>query len=405
MKYLFFQKITAWIIGFVLIFGNFSFEAQAQVPDPGNLGGQVNTVFTSIPFLRINPDARTGAMGDVGLATSPDPGSMYHNASKLAFAPNDLGLGLTYTPWLRALVNDIYIAQLAGYKRINDLQTLALSMRYFSLGNIQFTGFNGEPNGQHNPNEFAFDLAYARKLSDNFSAGITLKYVRSDLANGQEVGGSGNIVKAANAVAADVSFYFEKDIQIFKKDTKVSFGTALTNIGNKVSYTEDDIKDFIPINLGMGTAFAMDIDDHNSVTLAFDMNKLLVPTPNDSIAPDSPDSPRNKPLLSGMFGSFADAPGGFKEEMQEIMYSVGFEYWYNKLFAIRLGYFHEHANKGDRKYVTTGVGVKYSVFGLNFSYIIPASGDANTNPLNNTLRFSLLFDFDGKNAANEDMDE
>lgn len=401
MKYHFFPKIIAWTVGFVLVFGTYSFEALAQ-GSPGELGGQ-NTVFSAIPFLRINPDARTGAMGDVGLATSPDPSSIYANASKLAFAPNDLGLGITYTPWLRALVNDIYLAQVTGYKRINELQTLALSMRYFSLGNIEFTDFQGMSNGQHTPNEFAFDLAYARKLSDNFSAGITLKYVRSDLANGQEVSGSsGNIVKAASAVAADVSFYFEKDIEMFNIPTKVSFGTAITNIGNKVSYTEDDMKDFIPTNLGIGTAFAMDIDEHNSITLAFDMNKLMVPTPNDSINIDSPDSPRNKALLSGIFGSFGDAPGGFSEEMQEIMYSVGFEYWYNKLFAVRLGYFHEHRNKGNRKYVTAGVGVKYSVFGLNFSYIIPASSDGQNNPLNNTVRFSLVFDFDNKNSGGDE---
>ncbi|MGB0839151.1 MAG: type IX secretion system outer membrane channel protein PorV [Chitinophagales bacterium] len=367
----------------------------AQI-DVGSLPGidtsGVNTVFTSIPFLRINPDARSGGMGEVGIATSADIGAIYHNGSKLAFAQKPMSVGLTYTPWLRELVDDIYIAHLAGYKKIDDLSTIGGSLRYFSLGNIQFTDISGASNGDYAPNEFAVDLAYARKLSDNFSAGITLKYVRSDLARGQEVG-SGNIVRAANAVAADVSFFYKNDqFTLGDRDAKFSLGGAITNIGNKVAYTEDDVRDFIPINLGLGSALEMAFDDYNKLTFAFDVNKLMVPTPDPSITDiEDPNHPRQKPLLSGMFGSFADAPGGGSEELKELMYSFGVEYWYNDQFAVRAGHFNEHSDKGNRKYVTLGLGLRYTTFGLNFSYILPTTNQRN--PLDNTLRFGLTFDF------------
>lgn len=361
---------------------------------PGEIDGRINAVFTAIPFLRINPDARTGGMGDVGIAISTDPSAMYHNASKLAFADKEGSASLTYTPWLRQLVPDIYIAYLSGYKKIGDLQALGLSLRYFSLGELNFTTITGDPAGQYRPNELAVDLAYSRKLSDKFSAGITLKYVRSDLASGQEVG-SGNIVSPANAAAADVSFYYQSELNLFNSST-LSIGGAVTNIGNKVSYTQDDTKDFIPINLGIGTALKANFDDYNSLTFAFDINKLLVPTPD----LDDPDAAyRDKSLLSGIFGSFGDAPGGAGEELKELMYSVGLEYWYNDQFAVRAGHYNEHSTKGNRKFVTVGVGLKYSVFGLNFSYLVPTTSQQG-NPLDNTLRFSLMFDFAGDDTNN-----
>jgi hypothetical protein len=383
-----FLSVTTFavVISFLLIVAPATLQAQLGTSD---LDGRVNTVFTSIPFLRINPDGRTGGMGDVGLATPVDPAAMYHNASKLAFAENELGFSLTYTPWLRELVNDIYVAYLSGYKKIDDLQAMGLQIRYFSLGNIQFTDINGGDAGQYSPNEFAADLGYARKLSDKFSTGITLKYVRSDLAQGQEVG-SGNIIKAAQAAAADVSFFYQNKIDMFDKPATLSFGTAITNIGNKVSYTEDEVKDFIPINWGLGTGLKLELDEYSSILIAADINKLLVPTPDTTATGDF----RNKPLLSGMFGSFSDAPGGASEELQELMYSFGLEYWYKEQFSLRLGHFNEHRLKGNRKYLTVGLGLRYSVFGLNFSYIIPTSNQRN--PLDNTLRFSLTFDFDGK---------
>lgn len=361
-----------------------------QLPGPGITNGQdaPNTVATAIPFLRINPDGRTGGLGEAGIAVSPDIGAIYHNGSKLAFVEQDMSLGLTYTPWLTRLVDDIFLANIAGYKQIDELSSLGVSFRYFSLGNIQFTDIVGAEAGNYSPNELALDVAYARKLSDRMSAGITLKYGRSDLARGQEVS-SGNIVKAANVVAADVSMYYQNpDATFLGNPATFSWGLAITNIGNKVSYTENQTRDFIPINLGLGTAIDMDMDEYNSLMFTFDINKLMVPTPDPN---DPTQAHREKALLSGMFGSFGDAPGGFSEELQELMFSIGAEYWYNDRFAVRLGHFNEHALKGNRKYITAGIGLKYSVFGLNFSYIVPAS--STPSPLDNTLRFQLNFDF------------
>lgn len=399
MRY-FLGKITLFtVVALSLLTEN----ATAQI-GTGDLDGRVNTVFTAIPFLRINPDGRTSGMGDVGIATAVDAGALYHNIGKLAYAPSDVGLSVTYTPWLRELVSDIFIAQIAGYKKINDLQSIGLSLRYFSLGNITFTDIAGTETGNYNPNEFAIDLGYSRKLSDNFSTGLTLKYVRSDLASGQEVS-TGNIINAAQAVAADLGFFYTNpEMTIGGKPAELSIGAAITNIGNKVSYTQDDTKDFIPTNLGLGSNLRLDLNEHNSIAIALDINKLMVPTPDSSFNTingnlDSPDNPRNKPLLSGMFGSFADAPGGFSEEMQELMYSVGLEYWYNKQFAVRAGYFNEHRLKGNRKFLTLGLGLRYSVFGFNFSYIVPTT--SQRNPLDNTLRFSLTFDFDGKGSGSD----
>ncbi len=383
---------------FTVIFCLPQTTAYAQLTGNGVTGQDstgvcVNTVFTSIPFLRINPDGRTGGMGEVGLATQADAASIYHNASKLAFAEKDLGVTLTYTPWLRNLVDDIYIAYLAGYKKIDDNQAIGLSLRYFSLGQITFTDAGGNKLQDYNPNEMAVDLAYARKLSQNLSTSITLKYARSDLARGQEVGASGNLTRAAQAVAADIGVYYENpNLTWFGQGNKLTVGGAMTNIGNKVAYSDGGTRDFIPINLGLGAGLDTDLDEHNSLFFGFEINKLMTPTP------DGTEDPRNRSLLNGMFGSFGDAPGGFSEEMTELMYSVGVEYWYNDQFALRAGHFNEHQCKGNRKYITLGLGLRYSVFGLNFSYIVPTSNQRN--PLDNTLRFSLTFDFDGNNEAN-----
>ncbi len=371
----------------------FALAVNAQVIESGELSGQwgekVNTVYTSVPFLRINPDARSGGMGDVGLAISPDAASIYWNASKLAFAEEDMGVSITYTPWLRELVDDIYLAYLSAYKKIDNLQSIGASLRYFSLGDIQFTDMNAQSAGQFSPRELAFDLAYARKLGDKLSLGLNLKYIYSNLANGQNM--DGNLIRPASAAAGDISLYYTDDILVGGKEAKLSFGTAITNIGNKVSYTTETIqKDFIPINFGMGSAFEIDFDKHNSITFALDINKLLVPTP------DPTSTHRDKPAISGMLGSFVDAPGGAKEELQELMYSLGMEYWYNKQFSVRLGHYSEHKYKGNRKYITFGLGLKSKVMGFNFSYIIPTIQNSSYSPLNNTLRFSLLFDFNSE---------
>ncbi len=391
MKSLFFIPPMLLIaLCLLTISSNETFAQGAPITNPDAINGQdaPNTVATAIPFLRINPDGRTGGLGEAGIAVSPDVGAIFHNGSKLAFVEQEMSVGLTYTPWLTRLVDDIFLANLAGYKRIDELQSIGVSFRYFSLGNIQFTDIVGFGAGNYSPNELALDIAYARKLSDRMSAGITLKYGRSDLARGQEIS-SGNIVKAANVVAADISMYYQNPEATFLGNPATfSWGLAITNIGNKVSYTENQTRDFIPINLGVGTAIDMEMDDHNSLMFTLDVNKLMVPTPD----PEDPtQAHREKALLSGMFGSFGDAPNGLSEELQELMFSLGAEYWYDQRFAVRMGYFNEHRLKGNRKYITAGIGLKYSVFGLNFSYIVPAS--STPSPLDNTLRFQLNFDF------------
>jgi hypothetical protein len=357
-----------------------------------------NTIISAVPFLRIVPDARSAAMGDAGIAISADANSMHANASRLAFINSDIGLAASYSPWLRSLgLQDVYMAYLSGYKRLDEFQTLGVALRYFALGDLQFTDINGGSLGVGRPNEFEIALAYARKLSDNFSAGITGKFIYSNLAGGQQID---NVdIVAAKSGAVDISFTYQKPIN----NGTLRIGSAISNIGSKVSYTKSDFKDFIPGNLGIGGALELDLDDYNQLTFTLDINKLLVPTPID---PDSSDYDANgngfpdyreKPLFEGIIESFADAPGGFKEELHEIMYSVGFEYWYNKQFSFRGGYYYEHPTKGNRQFLTAGLGLKYNVFGLNVSYLVPTSNQRS--PLDNTLRFTLVFHLD-KTEAN-----
>ena len=361
-----------------------------------NLYGQVenesiNTIVTAVPFLRIAPDARAGSMGDAGIATSTDANAMHFNASKLAFAENDISLSATYTPWLRALdLQDVYLAYLAGYKQIDKNSTVGLSLRYFSLGNIQFTDYNGMSLGSNRPNEFEIAGAYARKLSDNLSLGVSLKFIYSRLANGNY---NGFDIRPGVAAGADISATYKSDKGIFgQDDNQLTVGAAITNLGTKITYTTDAFGEFIPTNLGVGVAYEHAIDDYNSIVFAVDVNKLLVPTP-DTLDTDGNGVLDHKEIgvATAIFSSFNDAPGGFSEEFSELSYSVGLEYWYDKQFAVRAGYFHEDPTKGNRKYFTVGLGLKYNIFGLNFSYLVPTSN--RTNPLDNTLRFSLVFDF------------
>lgn len=368
----------------------------SQVSAQGNSSsdvGRVNTVSTAVPFLRITPDARAGGMGDVGIATSPDATATYFNASKLVFSEKKMGIAMSYTPWLKNLgISDIFLANLGGYYKIDDLQTFHSSLRFFSLGNITFTDYLGNINGDFRPREFSFDAGYSRKLSDKFSLGTAIRYIHSNLAAGQEV--SSTEVKAGNAVGVDLTSTYmqELDLKGSKKGI-VSAGLAITNIGSKISYTEDaQNRDFIPTNLGIGAGFRLFMNEYNEIAFYADINKLLVPTPTDELDENNNFVYKQKSPIGGMFSSFADAPGGFKEEMREFMYSVGMEYWYDQQFGVRAGYFNEHALKGNRKYFTAGVSVKYSVFGLDFSYLVPTS--RQRNPLDNTFRFTLQFDFD-----------
>lgn len=352
----------------------------------------VNTIVTAMPFLRIAADARAGAMGDAGLATSADANSMHFNASKLVFAEKDLGIGVTYTPWLRALgLNDVYLAYLSGYKAIDKRQAVGVSLRYFSLGKIDFTDESGASAGFANPNELELNVSYARKLSNNLSAGLGLKYIYSSLATGSTVGG--NLITPADGVAADISVTYKKAMTINDRRANLTIGSAITNIGPKVSYSKSASRidqDYIPTNLGIGGALEMQLDDFNAITITTDINKLLVPTKVGDANGDKKDDSRDHSNVEGMLISFTDSPNGFGEELSEVMYSIGAEYWYDKQFAVRAGYYTEDANKGNRKFLTLGLGLKYNVFGLNFSYLVPTT--QQRNPLDNTLRFSLMFD-------------
>ncbi len=362
----------------------------------------VNTVVTAVPFLRIVADARSGAMGDAGLAISPDANAMHFNASKLALIEDqDVGISATYTPWLRSLgLNDVYLAYLTGFYKLDDLQTLGFGLRYFSLGSIQFTDVNGDPLNTGRPNEFEVAAAYARKLTDKFTAGLTAKFIYSDLASGQQVEG-GETIETAIAGAADISLTYKTPIKLNSGSSDLTVAMAITNIGSKVTYTRSLVKDFIPTNLGIGAAWEVNLDDYNTITIATDINKLLVPTPcqGDGCDEDGDGIPDYKSYsgIKGIFSSFSDAPEGFSEELRELMYSVGIEYWYDKQFAVRAGYFHENNQKGGRRFFTAGLGLKYNIFGLNFSYLVPTTNQRN--PLDNTLRFSLLFDFSAFDAS------
>jgi len=358
----------------------------------GEVTGQINAIQTGVPFLTIAPDSRAGGMGDVGVATSPDLSSQHWNPAKYAFIKGSGGVSLSYSPWLRNLIGDINLAYLSGYKRIDKKQVVSASLLYFSLGNITFTDMFGNTTRNFNPNEFAVDLAYSRAFSDYLSGGLSFRYIYSNLTGGTSVGGAET--KPGMSFASDVSIYYNRNIKVSDMNGNAGFGVNISNIGTKISYTDDQDPDFIPTNLRVGGIFGLDFDQYNSLSVALDVNKLLVPTPpvyDDSTGAIIAGMNPNVSVPVGMFQSFYDAPGGIKEEFHEITYSLGFEYWYNKQFAIRTGYFHEHATKGNRKYFTVGLGLRLNVFSLDFSYLLPVY---QNHPLAHTLRFTLAFDFD-----------
>jgi len=407
-----------YIVVLVAIIG---IQLEAQVFDPSkgcaiDVNGECisNTLLTAVPFLKIVPDARSGSMGDAGLAISPDANSMHFNASKLAFAEQNFSLSATYTPWLRELgLTDVYLAYLSGYNKLSEDQAIGFSLKFFSLGDINFTDINGNSTGSGRPREFEISGAYARKLGDNLSAAITAKYINSNLASGQQV--QGIDITTANAFAADISLTYQTEVG--PNDNEFTFATAISNLGSKVSYTNSsDTKDFLPGNLGIGAAYKLNFDSYNSLTFALDINKLLVPTPQpfklienpgtdtareidnpdfdltgaENGGPDGIGDYRQESLFKGILGSFTDAKGGLSEEIKELTYSFGVEYWYNNQFAVRTGYYFENELKGDRQYLTLGVGLKYNVAAINISYLIPTSN--RRSPLDNTLRFSFIFD-------------
>ncbi|MCX6325946.1 MAG: type IX secretion system outer membrane channel protein PorV [Bacteroidia bacterium] len=365
--------------------------------------GELNAIQTVVPFLTIAPDSRAGGIGDAGVATSPDVYSMHWNPSKFAFIEGEGGVGISYSPWLRNLVPDINIAYLTGYKRLDRKQVISASLLYSSLGYVDFTDEFGVLERTFNPNEFALDAAYSRLFTDNLSGGIAFRFIYSNLTGGSFSGGVAT--KPGISFAADISGYYQKNINLFSKEAQLGFGLNFSNIGAKMSYSDSQTSDFIPMNMRLGTSCTVNLDTYNKITLTIDLNKLLVPTTpiyfkigdinesgdtvrsaiNEIKAGKDP----NVAVPVAIFQSFFDAPGGFKEELHEITYSYGVEYWYNNQFAIRGGYFHENETKGNRKYFTAGAGFRLKIFTLDFSYLMPL---AQNHPLARTLRFSIAFD-------------
>jgi hypothetical protein len=360
--------------------------SQNQNIDPSILLGQDNAITTAVPFLAISPDARRAALGDAGVASSPDANSSYWNAAQMAFIDKKYGASLSYTPWLGKIINDMKIAYLTGFYKITQEQTVTASLKYFDLGNIFFKDGANNSLGDFNPREFAFDVNYSRMLTTNFSIGGTARFIHSNL-TGAYVG---NDAKAASSFSVDLGVYYTKPIEGARNST-LSLGAAVSNIGQKISYTDGNNKNFIPTTLRVGTSYTTELDPNNSITFMVDFSKLLVPSPPiyDSAGNIAYGKDPNRTVLSGMFGSFTDAPDGFKEEIKEIMTSVGIEYWYNKLFAARLGYFNEAKTKGNRKYMTIGLGFRKDRFGIDVAYLVPTN--KREHPLAETIRFTLLY--------------
>jgi len=403
------RLITASFLFILLSSISLSQTAFGSLLDDYNANEELNTITTAVPFLSITPDSRAGAMGESGVATSPDIYSLHWNVSKLAFLEDNSGFSISYTPWLSKLVPDISLAYLTGYSKINDNSAWSAALRYFSLGNIQFTDESGENLGTYDPNEYAFDLGYGMKFNDNLSGGIAMRYIYSNLTGGQTV--AGYLTEAGRSFAVDLSAYYQAELN---DNGEWAVGLNISNIGTKISYTGTDDKDFIPMNLKFGGRYSMDIDDYNNFSVSFDINKLLVPTPP-IYAVDSLNQPiyengnqliaagqdPDVSVVSAIFQSFGDAPGGITEEWRELMYSLGFEYWYNNQFAFRGGYFHEHNLKGGRKYFTMGAGLKMNVFALDFAYLVTASQNVRS-PLENTMRFTLVFDIGAFRGGSND---
>lgn len=393
---------------------------------------QLNTITTAVPFLGINPSSREGAMGDAGAGVSADGNSLYWNTAKLIFAKSDAEVVLNYSPWLNNLASDIHLSYLAGYKQIGKRHAIGASLRYFSLGKITFTDQNGqEIRKDYVPNEFEILAGYAFRLNDRWALGLNGKFIYSNLTGGTSI--TGAETKAGLAGAADLSFsYFNDELKLGKKDGEIGVGISISNIGNKIAYTSGETRDFLPATLRIGTALKTNFDKYNSLTFAFDISKLLVPTPpvdgvvdNEYIIYSGKNT--DVGVMQGIIQSFYDAPGQlikdenddyiqnpdgtyqvkkgskFAEEMREINLAVGMEYWYGDKFAVRVGYFHEHQSKGDRKFLTLGAGLKYKVFGLDISYL---TAFRRNHPLANTLRFTLRFTLDKKKASSsEDITE
>lgn len=378
--------------------------AFTQVTKVGANDLSQNTITTAVPFLLITPDSRAGAMGDAGVATPDDVNAMHWNIGKVPFNEKKGAIGLSYTPWLRNIVPDINMGYLSGYYKNNNNGAIAGSLRYFSLGSINFTDNQGNSMGVYNPSEFAIDFGYAQKLSNNFSIGIGFRFIYSNLA--ASFNQSQNAIKAGTSYAGDIGAYYRNKFKMDIYKVQYGIGASITNIGSKLTYTSAQYENFIPINFRVGTYMNLELDKYNTLAFLLDFNKLLVPTPpiylkntfgKDSIGKDnkpiiSSGMSSDVPVVQGMIQSFYDAPGGIKEELKEYNISGGVEYWYEKAFALRAGYMYESPMKGNRQYATFGMGLRYNVFGLDAAYLW--SFVQQHNPLENTIRFSLTFDID-----------
>jgi hypothetical protein len=369
-------------------------------------GQDLNTITTAVPFLLIAPDSRGGSMGDIGGATSADVFSQHYNPAKNVFNKNTFGVGFSYSPWLRGLVNDINLAYLSSYWKITKNDAIAFSLRYFSLGNIDFTGPTGEPISTQRPNEFAIDFSYSRKLIDQLSIAIAPRFIYSDLTARQFVENTQE-TKPGLAGAADIALFYEQDFRFMKTNKQtLRIGFNISNIGNKMSYSDGTLRrDFISTNMKIGAGYTMEFDPYNKLTIGVEANKLLVPTQpvysRDSITGQFNLDPSGNriilagkdpdvPVATGIFQSFYDAPGGASEEFNEVNWATGLEYSYMDAFFVRTGYFYEHKTKGNRQFITVGVGFKWSIIGLDVSYLFSIH---QNHPLENTMRFSLNFDF------------
>lgn len=415
-------NFTSLSLALTIVFLSGIASVQAQLT-PGEVSQQIqlNTITTAVPFLMIGPDSRSGALGDAGVALSPDANSLHWNPAKMAFSENEVEFSLSYAPWLRALVDDMNLAYLTGVKRINNRQAWGAALRYFSLGNITFTDETGTTIRDFQPAEFSLDVGYSQKLSNRFSGGIAGRFINSNLTGGTNVLGANS--KPGRSVAVDVSvFYSNPRTKIAGRDAAFNWGVNISNIGAKMSYSESADRDFIPTNLKMGTALKMMLDDYNSLTFTTDANKLLVPTTpiyeqgsgTEIVSGFDP----NVGVASAMIQSFYDAPGivnfnedgthtiedgsVFREELREFNMGGGIEYLYNDVFAFRTGFFNEHYSKGARQFITLGAGIKYTVFTVDLSYLISTR---QQNPLANTLRFTLRLQFADMVGGSNDSEE
>ncbi|WBA41653.1 type IX secretion system outer membrane channel protein PorV [Hymenobacter canadensis] len=355
-----------------------------------------NTLTTAVPILTISPDSRAAALGEAGVATSPDANSGYHNAGKLGFITTKYSFSPSYSPWLRNVTDDMGLAYLSGTAKIGARSAISASLMYFDLGTISFRDDFNASLGDYNPKEYAFSVAYGQKLTDNFGVGVAARFIRSNLTGG------GGDSRPGNAAAVDLGAYYNKDLSIGAADYNLGLGGTITNIGNKITYTSTSQADFLPTRLKLGFALTRELDAYNKITLTADGAKLLTPTPYYEEGASPSDAAyvarrnaentdrRNKGIVAAALGSFSDAPGGFSEELREINLSTGAEYTYNDLLMARVGYFYEPRVKGDRQYLSFGLGVRYQVFGVDGAYLVPNS---RANPLSQTIRISLNFNF------------